>query len=159
MLNKNERSAEHWFWLSNSDPYNYDVETWEPYPKEISDLIQNNFKNKITNFPINATFSIDLIQMIQYRKYEPDRCRPIRKRLVSNTPDTDKTIGILYNKRLDCIICRDSVLRDVILAPCGHNIFCFPCFENFIKRYDKDSRFCPLCKKLVESHIVISKSN
>lgn len=144
MNNSNQQQVPYWFWLSNPDPYNYDVPKWDAYPKEVSDLIQNNYQNKLMIFPIDAAFSIDLIEMIQFRTFEPDRCRPIKCDIVTDIPDVENPY--------ECITCNNAG-RDVILAPCGHTVYCNHCFERLCQIYPDNQRFCPICRKLVESHI------
>jgi hypothetical protein len=48
-----------------------------------------------------------------------------------------------------CVICFHEK-KKIILAPCGHNIFCKSCF--LIYRQDQ-SKKCPVCKGVIQSHV------
>ena len=47
-----------------------------------------------------------------------------------------------------CVICLDSP-KTTAFFRCGHKVCCLDCAKNILNSNDKDSKKCPVCRKIV----------
>jgi len=72
-----------WAWLNDEDE-------WEPYPKEISNRIENAFVNKTDDFvEVDEFHMIDLRHMLQLQRRNDDKVknRYVKRSIPQNVSD------------------------------------------------------------------------
>ena len=89
--------------------------------------------------------------MVDFLKQSEDSKILQGKKWIINLVQKDINIDKILKEEEDdlCIICFQEK-KKIIIAPCGHIIFCKSCFLIF--RQDK-SKKCPVCMGQIESHV------
>ena len=80
--------AVQWFWMSDLSGYVVGDDRWTAYPADESMIIEAAYEaNPGQSFQLNDTYSVDLVDMCQYRTDEPYRRRLIRRGAAARLDD------------------------------------------------------------------------